>query len=100
MAVVEQPVEDGGRQNCLIEAPSTLAHASVAAHENRSSRLDRRDGMPQNTSRINAVAPAAGDMAFYPVLCDALPPRPSVACAPRQAGERAVSRQVDPCPAD
>jgi len=37
------------------------------------------------------VAPAAGDMAFYPVLGDALPARLIAANAPRQAGERAAS---------
>jgi len=38
-------------------------YRTALARDGVPERLDRRDGMPQNTSRITAVAPAAGDMA-------------------------------------
>ncbi len=65
----------GGRPtlvlNSVERAPLSLSGLPVFATKYRTAlardgvpeRLDRRDGMPQNTSRINAVAPAAGDMA-------------------------------------
>ena len=50
-------------------------------------------GIPPNTSPTNAVAPAAGGMAFVECSAACRPSLSIAACAPRLAGERAVLGQ-------